>query len=140
VHDSTGKEVPCEVEGGHLGGETTRVLFVASGVPSLGYKTYHFASSSAPASAPTTLTGDTIENKFYRLTFGAGGIKSLYDKRSRWEVLRTDKFEGGEVIQFTAPGQAWEDDEIVTTQDFDKTSNHSFQFKQFWLARDIPPL
>jgi alpha-mannosidase len=131
VHDSTGKEVPCEIVEGHLGGETTKVLFVASAVPSVGYKTYYFASSSTAVHAPTTLTGDTIENKFYRLTFGAGGIKSLYDKRSKWEVLRTDKFEGGEVIQFTAPGQAWEDPEIVTVQDFDKTSNHSFQFKQF---------
>ena len=72
-----------------------------------------------------------IENQFYRLTFGAGGIKSLYDKRLKWEVLRTDKFDGGEVLQFTAPGQAWEDPEIVTVENFDKTSNHAFPFKQF---------
>ena len=38
------------------------------------------------------------------MTFGAGGIKSLHDKQLDWEVLRTDKFEGGEVIQLTAPG------------------------------------
>ena len=46
-------------------------------------------------------------------------------------MLRTDKFDGGEVLQFTAPGQAWEDPEIVTVENFDKTSNHAFPFKQF---------
>ena len=46
-------------------------------------------------------------------------------------MLRTDKFDGGEILQFTAPGQAWEDPEIVTNVDFDKTSNHAFPFKQF---------
>ncbi len=131
VRDSTGKEFPYEILEGDLEAGTTKMLFLARDVPSVGYETYYLASSSTPAQAPTILTGDTVENKFYRLTFGAGGIKSLYDKRSKWEVLRADKFDGGEVIQFTAPGQAWEDPEVVTTKDFDKTSNHTFPFKQF---------
>lgn len=58
-----------------------------------------------------------------------GGIKSLYDKRQEWEALRTDKFDGGEVLQFSAPGNAWEDPERVTMEAFDRTSRHDFPFK-----------
>ncbi len=131
LHDSNGNEIPYEVLEGQAQGGTTKIVFIAGEVPSVGYKTYYVASSSTLSAAPTPLTGDTVENKFYRLSFGPGGIKSLYDKRLNWEVLRTDKFDAAEVIQFTAPGQAWEDPEIVTTEDFDKTSNHPFPFKQF---------
>ncbi len=104
--DSSGKEVPYEVLEESLQASTTMLLFLAEAVPSAGYRIYYLTSSSAPAPSPSPLTGDVVENQFYRLTFGAGGIKSLYDKRLEWEVLRTDKFEGGEVLQFTAPGQA----------------------------------
>jgi alpha-mannosidase len=131
LRDSAGKDVPYEVLEGSGEGGTTRLLFLAADVPSVGYRTYYLTSSSAPAQGSSPLIGDTIENQFYRLTFGAGGIKSLYDKRTKWEVLRTDKFDGGEVLQFTAPGEAWEDPEVVTTEDFDKTSNHAFPFKRF---------
>jgi alpha-mannosidase len=130
VLDSTGKEIPHEALLGQ-GDAETRIAFLVSEIPPIGYKTYFLASSSTPAQDPTPITGDTVENQFYRLTFGKGGIKSLYDKRLNWEVLRTDKFDGGEILQFTAPGQAWEDSEIVTNVDFDKTSNHAFPFKQF---------
>ena len=131
LHDSDGNEIPYEVLERQAQAGTTSIVFIAREVPSVGYKTYYVASSSTPPAVPTPLTGDTVENKFYRLTFGPGGIKSLYDKRLNWEVLRTSKFDAAEVIQFTAPGQAWEDSEIVTTEDFDKTSNHPFPFKQF---------
>jgi alpha-mannosidase len=131
LRDSTGKEIPYEVLEGNLQAPTTTFLFLAEAVPSVGYKTYYMTASSTPAPSSSPLTGDVVENRFYRLTFGAGGIKSLYDKRLQWEVLRTDKFDGGEVLQFTAPGQAWEDPEIVTVENFDKTSNHVFPFKQF---------
>ena len=131
LRDSTGKEVPYEVLEGNLQAPTITLLFLAEAVPSVGYTVYYLTSSSTPAPLPSPLTGDVVENQFYRLTFGAGGIKSLYDKRLQWEVLRTDKFDGGEVLQFTAPGQAWEDPEIVTMQYFDKTSNHAFPCKHF---------
>jgi alpha-mannosidase len=66
-----------------------------------------------------------------RVELGDGGLKSLYDKRLEQEILRTDKIAGGEVLQFTAPGWGWGDKEIVTVEDFDKTSNHPFPVKNF---------
>jgi alpha-mannosidase len=62
---------------------------------------------------------------------GAGGLKSLYDKGLKQEILRTDKIAGGEVLQFTAPGFPLGNREIVTVEDFDKTSNHPFPVKNF---------
>lgn len=46
-------------------------------------------------------------------------------------MLKTDKFFGGEILLFTAPGFGWDDAEIVTTKDFDKTSNHDFSAISF---------
>ncbi len=60
VHDGTGKEVGFEV----LAGEDAGILFLAEGVPSVGYKTYYLTSASAPPPSPAPLTGDTIETSF----------------------------------------------------------------------------
>lgn len=130
LRDSAGKDIPYELLQEGLDAGTRTLLFLAEGVPAVGYKTYYLTPSSTPPQS-SSFTGDTVENQFYRLTFGAGGIKSLYDKQMKWEVLRTDKFDGGEVLQFTAPGMAWADTEMVTMLNFDKTSNHAFPFKQF---------
>jgi alpha-mannosidase len=40
------------------------------------------------------------ENRFYRIAFAPGGIRSLYDKEQQRELLQTDRYLGGEV--FTA--------------------------------------
>jgi len=72
-----------------------------------------------------------MENDCLRVALGVGGLKSLYDKRLKLEVLKTDKFFGGEVLQFTAPGAGWDDTEIVTTKDFDKTSHLDFPLRSF---------
>ena len=113
--------------------QSDEVLFVADSVPSVGYRTYYLESSSAPLPSEERLSGDILENEFLRLVFGAGGLKSLYDKRLKKEILRTDKFFGGEILQFTAPGLAWDDVENVTMENFDKTSNHPFN--QWTLSR-----
>lgn len=130
VRDETGKETPVELSGGESEGSPVQVVFVAESVPSLGYRTYSIGPAPSPSPAKS-LTGRIAENQFFKVVFGDGGIKSLYDKRLRWETLRTEKFDGAEVIQFTAPGSAWEDPEIVTMENFDRTSNHPFPFKSF---------
>ncbi len=61
------------------------------------------------------------------MRFGKAGIASLYDKTGKREVLRTDKFEGGEVIQLTAPTEAWNNMEETTTEDFDRSNLHEFK-------------
>ena len=128
VRDADGKDVPFEIISGDSGGGSQELMFVAEQVPSLGYRTYYL-EPAGPVKAATMLEGNVLENRFFKVTFGAGGIKSLFDKSLTWEVLNTEKFCGGEVIQLTALGYAWDDPETVTTKDFDKTSNHPFPFK-----------
>lgn len=128
LRDASGREVPYEILDSPGNGLSTEIVFVAEAVPSLGYCTYSLEPSSvSPPVIP--LTGKKIENDFFKMAFGSGGIKSLYDKKLKWEVLRTEKFDGGEVIQFTAPGYAWDRAENVTMEHFDKTSNHAFPLK-----------
>lgn len=127
LRDERGRLVPCEIVGREV--RRVRFAFIARGAPSLGYRSYYLEPSQSSSPVMTPLKAPTLENDFLRVTFGQGGVKSLYDKRLKWEALRTEKFDGGEVLQFTAPGNAWEDLERVTMQDFDRTSNHRFPFK-----------
>ncbi|MGH9345304.1 MAG: glycosyl hydrolase-related protein, partial [Terriglobia bacterium] len=130
LRDETGRQIPVELSGSVSEGLPARLVFAAESVPPAGYRTYSIEPGPSPAPG-NPLSGRIAENQFIKVSFGDGGIKSLYDKRQRWEALRTEKFDGGEVIQFTAPGSAWEDPEIVTMENFDKTSNHPFPFKSF---------
>ena len=128
LRDDAGQEVPFETFGGQQSNSSTKLTFIADKVPSVGYRTYYLQPTPSPAGEKVPLSGDTLENQFFSAVFGAGGLKNLYDKRLKWEVLHSGKFDGGEVLQFTAPGDAWEDPEIVTTADFEKTSNYPFNF------------
>ncbi|HUZ47501.1 MAG TPA: glycosyl hydrolase-related protein [Terriglobia bacterium] len=131
IRDEAGKEIPFERVTASGGEQANKFAFIAPDVPSVGYRTFYLEEGSSFGPAETPLAGEKAENDFFSLTFGAGGIKSLYDKGRKWEVLRTDKFEGGEILQFTAPGNAWDAMENVTMENFDKTSNHAFPLQRF---------
>ena len=68
-----------------------------------------------------------METDLLKIRFSEGGLASLYDKTRAQELLRTDKFAGGEVLQFTAPGVAWNEYSEVTTADFDRTARHGLK-------------
>lgn len=126
LRDAEGREVPIQVATQATGGDGWDIVFVADEVPSVGYKTYSCESAALPEAAPSGTARDTLENDALRAVMGAGGLTSLYDKRLQQEILKTDKFFGGEVLQFTAPGNAWDDTEAVTLEGFEKTSQHEF--------------
>lgn len=135
--DEAGENVPFEIVDrspvmGRSTGEPPALnfVFVAHAVPSLGYRTYTVRPAPR-AGGFTPMSGDVAENSFFKLTLGAGGIKSLYDKRGDWEVFKTGKFDAGEVIQLTALGYAWDDPQDISMADFDQTSRHPFPVKTF---------
>ncbi len=67
-----------------------KVRFIANDVPPLGYKAYAIRWANArSAKGGNKLEGDTIENRFYRLTVdtNTGGLKSLFDKTENRELL-----------------------------------------------------
>jgi alpha-mannosidase len=101
--------------------------WIATDIPSIGYKTYYASEAKKfpPTMAP--FVGDSIETPQAKIRMGSGGISSYYNKEKKQEMLKTDKFFGGEVIQLTAPTVAWENQEPVTMDDFDRTSMHEFK-------------
>lgn len=133
VHDSAGKEIPCQIVNEDRALREMEIAFLAENIPSAGYRTYSLNQADPSSSRATAFTADAMENDSLRVVLGAGGLKSLFDKRMQREMLKTDKFFGGEILQFTAPGIAWEETVpvTVTCEDFDKTSNHDFHFLSF---------
>jgi alpha-mannosidase len=125
LRDTAGRSIDRELIARESAGALASLAFLAEDVPSMGYRTYYLEQAPTSVYARMT-TSNTFENSLFRMVLGKAGLKSVYDKQQKWEVLRTDKFEGGEVLQFTAPGVAWEDPEIVTMANFDRTGNHPF--------------
>ncbi len=77
-----------------------RLVFVAPEVPSIGYKTFyvsHAAKEAKPGKTPEA-NDSAAENAFFRLALAPGGIRSLYDKEQRRELLKTDRYLGGELF------------------------------------------
>ena len=67
-----------------------KVRFLAKEVPAMGYRGYSLRSLKPATQEPNKkLSGDTIENEFYRLTADrqSGGLKSLFDKMEKRELL-----------------------------------------------------
>lgn len=105
--DEAGREVPFYVE--QYSENISRALelvFVARGVPSLGYKTYYLVAAERPEELPKTaavelddekdrreprrpLGNDTLDSALYRLTVDrATGRVTLFDKELKREVCR----------------------------------------------------
>ena len=131
VRDQAGKAVAHQVTSDGADAKNVEIIFMAEDMPSAGYRTYYIEKADSSGAAASSVSGDVLENNCLRATLGAGGLKSLYDKRLEVEILDTGKFFGGEILEFGAPGQAWEDPEIVTLEGFDKTSNHDFHLRSF---------
>ncbi len=72
-----------------------KLLFMANDIPSLGYKTFYLAPRVSPGHSAIAKNRD---NPFYRIALAPGGIRSIYDKQQKREMLDTSKFLGGEVF------------------------------------------
>jgi alpha-mannosidase len=124
--DDGGKDIPCAVEPPEHPAGTIRIAFVAHDVPAVGCRVFVLREAAETAHKDVPLLGEHLENSRYVLAFGLGGIKRLFDKERQIDVLRTAKFDGGEVLQFTALGVAWEDTQAIGMKEFDRTANHEF--------------
>ena len=87
VFDCRGNEVPSQVSS--LSGGKKKVTFIAA-VPSNGIAVYDVRPSADSFSGETglTVTGNTLENKRYKVTIdGNGDIVSVFDKKLGKELL-----------------------------------------------------
>ncbi|TDW95898.1 sugar porter (SP) family MFS transporter [Dinghuibacter silviterrae] len=130
IDATSGKEVPSQrIESRPAGGtdETITLCFVAEKVPSLGYKTYTLRPSH-PSGVTVQAASSVYENKFYRIEFAPGGLKSIVDKALGTELLKTDKLLGGEIFQLQSVGNGageFSDVQPVTMEGFEKVSQYA---------------
>ncbi|GHT25202.1 hypothetical protein FACS189430_11490 [Bacteroidia bacterium] len=134
--DASGKEVAYQLTDNHqyVGNhdEVVTFVFIAENVPAMGYKTYYLTNGVPEANnLPIPKSVPLYENKFYKVTLGDGGIESLYDKETKTEFFRTEKFSGGELFTMQSKG----DDAFdlgpappPTMEGFDQLRN----YKQQW--------
>ncbi len=91
--DGEGKDIPVQVLEKRAQGDAMsfRVVFMAEGVPSLGYRLYRLIPAENGWSGPEGVKAGTneLENDFLkvRLDPKTGWIESLYDKTAKREVL-----------------------------------------------------
>ncbi len=105
------------------------VVFIAKDIPSIGYKTYYVEQSLKNSSKTKKTTSHSkYENDAYLITFEKGGIAQIYDKQLKRNLLKTNKFKGGEVFTIYSYGNGageFGDIQQPFMQDFDKVSLHN---------------
>mgnify|MGYP001595882995 CR=1 FL=1 len=112
--DPEGKEIPVQVvERRNDGGAVLlRVVFVAEGVPSLGYKLFRAVPSEKEwnGTSPLKAGARGLENEFLkvRLDPETGWIESLYDKAAKREVLAGSGNVLEAIVDEPASMSAWE--------------------------------
>jgi alpha-mannosidase len=105
-----------------------RVLFMAEGIPSVGYSTYFMKTEGPKQEEPSLSFNPDFENRFFAVRFGKGGIERLYDKTLGADILETSKFNLGEVFTMRSEGNgAGEFAEIQkpTMEGFDSTGDYT---------------
>ncbi len=78
-----------------------KIVFVAKDVPSMGYKTYYFASGGRTpvnGDAYNTAWTTAYTNDYYKITPTSGGISSIYDKSASQELLDPSRYQGAELL------------------------------------------
>jgi len=126
VHDARGNTVPSQPVSSPEG---KGIAILATKVPAMGYATYYLSAAASPVKQ--TDAGEPVngyENTWYRISFGNGGIKSLYDKELGQELLNTTRYAGGDILDMGYDGlDAGEFTELTppNMRNFDKLSNHA---------------
>lgn len=110
LFDNQNRSVPFEIGKAekYRDGSLKKVdlTFLAGDVPSIGYKTYYAkpVKKIIGQKKKWKFTSDQYENQFYKITFTAGGIKQVYDKRLHRSLFRTDKFLVAELFTMRSEG------------------------------------
>ncbi len=131
--DEKGIEIPYQLIDEHQiinkKDEVITFLFVAENVPSVGYKTYYLEKGKPSTQSNSyKATNTTCENRFYKVEFANGGIKSLYDKELSVNLLKTDKFMGAELFTMQSVGNGageFTDVQQPTMEGFEKLSSYN---------------
>ena len=165
IDAATGSEVSCQQIASipvKETDETVTLTFVAEKVPSMGYKTYYLLPfmeavsnkkpgawggytnlvpvvDTNPSTINNAVNSGSYENQYYKIVFGSGGLKSIYDKQLQKELLHTDKFLGGEVFQLESVGNGAGEFGVIqptSMTGFEQVS----QYKPNWTCSEYGPV
>lgn len=104
-----------------------KVVFIARGIPSLGYKTYYALPLTNNLTVQKALSGGK-ETQFYRIVLDKGCIRSIFDKELNAELLNCNYILGGDVFTMKSVGNGageFADVQQPEMEGFDKVSNYS---------------
>lgn len=110
--------------------KSATVYFIASGVPSVGYKTYYLKTSPVPSQK--TKPGAPFENDYYKIEFADGGLASVFDKELNREIVNTQKMKAGEVFTLHSEGTGAGEFADIQQPDmvgFDRAANYKAGWK-----------
>jgi alpha-mannosidase len=116
-----GRTVPCQITARSAEGEPSwaDVVFIAAGVPSLGYRTFYVGPDRKmpEETSSSDAAGAAIENEFLRIAadpIKGGGLTSIYSKRLRREFVDLDRGPANELVALSekadremAPWELW---------------------------------
>ncbi len=116
VADSRGRAVPAKVDG-------DQIVFLAKGVPSLGYQVFHLREGQGTDAQTVFATSNSLENQFFRVRIdpASGTLVDIYDKVAQRQVLIPGQ--KGDLLQllFEDPHgmSAWNIGQITKTVNLD---------------------
>jgi alpha-mannosidase len=119
--------------------KSVRINFEAQKVPSIGFETFYMELSEDERSIVSTDFDNTIENAYYRLRFGDGGLEGIFDKELGVELIDSRKFKGAEIFALNSVGNgAGEFSEVQQpdTKFFDRLSTS----KTKWSIQEEGPV
>jgi len=105
VVDAAGKPLTIQRLPRPSGG-TVRYMVETQNLPPLGYSTFaiRYKPHEEQPVPQEEFKTKTVENRFYRLEFAAGGLRSIFDKELQKEMLNPESFLGGEVYMLDSVG------------------------------------
>jgi alpha-mannosidase len=130
---------PVNYEDGSM--KEVRVDFIASNVPSLGYKTYYLRPDKSNV-ARQSLAGFkdySFETKFYKLTFGKGGLEKIYDKELGVDLIKPDNLKAGEVFFMKSVGNGAGEFADIQQPDFN-ILEQTGKYDADWIITENGPL
>jgi alpha-mannosidase len=144
VHDAGGRLLPSQFQSvsQHADGSirSIELLFTATDVPPVGYATYYLRPSPRAAVPDTTSAPLAIlQNRFYRVFLGEGGVRQIIDAESNKEILNTEKFLGGELFTMQSVGEdagEWSEPQQPTMEGFEKVGS----YKPVWRLAESGPV
>jgi len=142
LYDASGNQVSSQLseEVLYLDGSirSATLNFIGKDIPAVGYKTLYLKSKHQRIPEPMPKQGKRLENSFYIIEFGSGGVNRIFDKELDKDIINPEGFTAGEVFTLRSIGNGAGEFSQVQQPDtvgFDKTGNYSTAWK---LVEDGP--